>query len=108
MTILEGDSSKPEPFAIRLQIPAGTQIAAHWHPGLEHVTVISGTFHIGLGDKLDTMKGITLPPGSFMVLPPKTNHYAWAEEDCVIQLHGVSPWGLHYVNPAEDPSNTKS
>lgn len=51
--VISGDPGKAAPFVIRLQAPAGYQIAAHWHPTDENVTVLSGTFAIGMGDKFD-------------------------------------------------------
>jgi len=67
------------------------------------VTVISGTFNMGVGDKLDTQKAIALAPGSMMILQPKTNHFGWTKEEVVVQLNGTGPWGVTYVNPADDP-----
>lgn len=101
--VIEGDPKNPGLFTMRLKLPASYRIPAHWHPADEHVTVISGTFHMGLGDKLDATKGHALGAGSFAVMPAKTNHYAFTNEETVIQLHGVGPWGINYVNPAEDP-----
>ncbi|HWP35091.1 MAG TPA: cupin domain-containing protein [Thermodesulfobacteriota bacterium] len=107
VAVLEGDPSKPGPFTLRLQMPANYRIAPHYHPAIEHVTVISGTFNIGMGEKADRKKGTTLPAGSFAVIQPETRHFAWTSGPTVIQLHGIGPWGLTYVNPADDPRNTK-
>ncbi len=107
LAVLEGDPSKEGPMTIRLSFPAGYKIPPHWHPNIEHVTVISGTFNLGMGDKFDKTKGNKLPAGSFSFLPPKTNHFAWYEEDCVIQVHAIGPWGVVYVNPADDPRQAK-
>jgi hypothetical protein len=101
--VLEGDPAKPGLFTLRLQIPANYKIPAHWHPADEHVTVISGTFYMGMGDKLDESKAKPLAAGSFAHMPPKTNHFAFTRTEAVIQLHGMGPWGITYVNPADDP-----
>jgi quercetin dioxygenase-like cupin family protein len=103
MAVLEGDPSKPGPFTIRAKMPANYAIPAHWHPADEHVTVISGTFNMGTGDKFDASKGKALPKGSFSVMPAKTNHFAFTKEETVLQVHGIGPWGITYVNPADDP-----
>jgi quercetin dioxygenase-like cupin family protein len=105
--ILEGDPAKEGPFTIRLSFPAGYKIQPHWHPNIEHTTVISGTSNLGMGDKFDKTKGNKLPAGSFSFLPPKTNHFAWFEEDSVLQVHAIGPWGVVYVNPADDPRQAK-
>ena len=70
---------------------------------MEHVTVLSGTLNSGTGDKLDTTKTKALTPGSFEIMPAKTNHFAWTGEETVIQIHGVGPMDIHYVNPEDDP-----
>jgi anti-sigma factor ChrR (cupin superfamily) len=89
---------------LRLKVPDGYKIPAHNHPTTEYVTVISGNFHIGMGDKLDEKNGIALTAGGFGEAPAKMNHYAWASSPSVIQVHGQGPFAITYVNPADDPS----
>ena len=101
--LLEGDPSKEGPFTLRLQLPDGFSIQPHWHPAVEHVTVISGTFNLGMGEKFDKSKGRALPEGSFAFMPPGMRHFAWTTGETVIQLHGNGPWQINYVNPADDP-----
>ena len=118
--VLEGDPSKPGPFTIRPEFPAGYKIKPHFHPAiehgitsvvmgncgftLEHVTVISGDLYMGMGDSYDEAKGTRLPPAGFAVMPTKFVHYAFTKEKkAVIQLHGIGPWGITYVNPSDDP-----
>ena len=103
IAVIEGPISEAVPFTFRLKFPANYQIPAHWHPAVERVTVLSGTFNMGVGDKLDTGKSMPLPPGSMMILQPKTNHFAWTKEEVVVQLNGTGPWGVTYVNLADDP-----
>ena len=69
----------------------------------DHVTVLSGTLNFGTGDKLDTTKTKALTPGSFHITPAKTNHFLWTSEETVVQVHGVGPMDIHYVNPEDDP-----
>lgn len=103
LAVLEGSMSEAAPFTVRIKVPANYKIPAHWHPVVERVTVISGTFYMGLGDKLDPDKSKGLTPGSMMILQPKTHHFAWTKEETTIQLHGTGPWAITYVNPADDP-----
>ena len=58
---------------------------------------------MGMGDVLDTGKGTMLPAGSFAVMPAEMRHFAWTTDEVIIQLHGAGPWGITYVNPADDP-----
>ena len=107
VALLEGDPSKEGPFTLRLQLPDGYSIQPHSHPGVEHVTVISGTFNLGMGEKFDKSSGRALTEGSFAFMPPGMRHFAWTTGETVIQLHGVGPWKINYVNPADDPRNKK-
>ena len=106
MAVLFGDPTKEGPFVYRLKLPAGYQVAAHMHPNDENVTVISGSIHIGMGDKLDTSKGDQLPIGGYLHMPKGMHHYAWTTEEAVIQNNGIGPAGIIYVNPADDPRKT--
>ena len=105
--VLYGDPSKEGPFAMRLKMPSGYKIPPHSHPKPEIVTVISGTFQIGMGDKADPGKLKALPPGSFFAFAPGMNHFAQAEGETVVQLNSVGPWGLTYVNAQDDPRKTQ-
>ena len=101
--ILDGDPAKSGPFTMRLAFPPGYRIPPHSHPADEHVTVISGNLNVGMGDQFDKKKGTALHAGTFGVIPAGMHHYAWASGRTVIQLHGMGPWKLTYVNPADAP-----
>ena len=103
IAVIEGPMNEAVPFTVRLRFPANYKIPAHWHPAVERVTVLSGTFHMGVGDKLDPQNATPLIPGSIAIMQPKKNHFAWTKEETVVQLNGVGPWGITYVNPKDDP-----
>ena len=107
-TVLSGDPSQKGMFVVRLRMPEGYTIAPHWHPTDEHVTVLSGTLYMGLGDKLDTSAGHALPAGGFAVMPQGVHHFAWSQGETIIQVHAVGPWGITYINPADDPWKDKA
>ncbi len=107
LAVLEGDPFKAGPYTMRLKMPAGYQIPPHWHVRTEHVTVVSGTFNLGMGEKFDKSAGHVMPAGTFGFLAPQMRHFAWASGETVIQLHGMGPWEIVYVNPADDPRRTK-
>ena len=107
VAMLEGNPAQEGPFTMRLQLPDGFQIQPHWHPAVEHVTVISGTFNLGMGEKFDKSAGRALAAGSFAFMPPGMRHYAWTTGETVLQVHGMGPWKINYVNPADDPRNRK-
>lgn len=103
VAVIEGPLNESVPITLRLKFPANYELPAHWHPGIEHVTVISGTFNMGTGDKLDRSKTKPLSAGSVAIMQPRTNHFALTKEDTIVQIHGVGPWAINYVNPADDP-----
>jgi len=107
LAVLEGDPSQAGEYTLRLSMPDGYKIPAHSHPTVENVTVVSGEFHAGMGDKLDRAHALTLPAGSFASLPAKMNHFAWAKGKTVVQVHGTGPFAITYVNPSDDPRNAK-
>ena len=103
IVVLSGDPSKDGQYVVRLKMPAGYKVPAHNHPTTEMVTVISGDFHLGMGDRLDEDKSMLLTAGGFAVAPAQMNHYAWASSPTVVQIHGQGPFAITYVNPADDP-----
>ena len=106
--VIQGDPGAAGPYVVRLKMPDGYKIMPHWHPTTENVTVISGTFHLGTGTTFDDTKGAEMPAGSFGFVGPHMNHYAWVTGETVVQVHGMGPFKLTYVNPADDPSKTKA
>ncbi len=101
--VIEGDPAKEGQFTMRLKLPDQYRIPPHWHPAIEHVTVLDGTFRIGMGEKFDESRLQDLGPGGFVALPPGHRHFAASNGETTIQLHGIGPWKIHYVNPNDDP-----
>ncbi len=104
IAVVSGDPGKTGLFTLRLQMPAGYTIAPHWHPTDEHVTVLSGTFALGMGEKLDKASMKDLSSGGYALLPAEMRHYAMAKGATTVQVSGMGPFMLNYVNPADDPS----
>jgi len=107
MAVLDGDPGKAVPFVIRAKFPDGYRVQPHWHPTDENVAVLSGTFLVGMGDTFDEKSMTTLAAGGFAHMPKTMHHYAAAKGETVIQIHGVGPFVVNYVNPADDPSKKK-
>jgi quercetin dioxygenase-like cupin family protein len=107
MAMLEGDPTKEGPFVMRLHFPDGYHIPPHTHPKTERVTVISGAIYLAMGENLDRSVARKVSAGSFAFWPAGMKHTAWAEGETVIQLHGIGPWQINYLNPADDPRNAK-
>lgn len=108
LAVLEGDpTAKAGDYTVRLKMPDGYRIAPHWHPRRENVTVISGTFKVGMGDTFDQAKMGAFPAGSFAYLDPEMHHYAMASGEVVVQVHGAAPLEFRYINADDDPSRKK-
>ena len=104
VAVLSGNPFKNGPYVLRLKMPGGYQIPAHHHPTDENVTVLSGSFNAGIGDRLDRSKAQVFEPGGFARMPANVNHFAWATGETVVQVHGNGPFKIVYANPADDPS----
>lgn len=102
VAVLEGNPSEAGVFTLRLKIPDEGYISPHWHPNVERVTVISGTFLLGSGEDMNHQDVERLEAGSYTSMPPEMVHYAIAEGETVIQLTSVGPWIINYVNPEKD------
>jgi hypothetical protein len=108
LAVLEGNPMAASgDYTVRLKMPAGYRIAPHWHPKRENVTVISGTFKVGMGDHFDESTMLSFPAGSFAYLDPDMHHYAMAGSEVVVQIHGMAPVQFNYINPEDDPSKKK-
>lgn len=105
IAVLAGNPMAAAPYTVRLKFPANYDIPAHSHPTDENVTVVTGTFYMGMGDKLDRAAGQALPAGGFGQAPAGVNHFAFTKDEVTIVLHGIGPVEFNYVNPADDPRN---
>jgi hypothetical protein len=105
--LLHGDLGTPgTPFVVRLKASTGYCFAPHSHPHDEHATVLSGRIRVGHGPELDRDAATPLGPGDYVFLPREQFHSVWiTENDTVIQVNAVGPFGITYANPADDPRN---
>ena len=108
IAVLHGSPAKEGPFVIRLKFPPNFEIAPHRHSKEEHVTVISGRFGMATGEKLDRHSAPLLAPGSFVRIPQGMAHYAWTDQETVVQINGMGPFDVIYVNPDDDPRKQKA
>lgn len=102
LAVLFGSPAKQGPFVIRLKFPADYEIAPHWHSKDELVTVISGGFGMGVGQTHNRETAPLLVPASFVHLPPHMPHYAWTAEETVVQINGIGPFDITYIDPKND------
>ena len=108
MAVLNGDPGQAGPFTVRLKAPAGYKVMPHTHPTAERLTVISGSFKIGMGEKFDEGSMQEIGPGDYVVLPANMAHYAkGAGKESVVQIDSEGPFQINYVNPTDDPRTAK-
>ena len=105
--VLYGDPSKDGLFALRIKMPAGYHIPPHTHPKPEVVTILSGTVNLGEGATADKANTKALRAGSFFTMAPGMQHYVYADQETVVQLNSIGPWGITYVNEKDDPRKTQ-
>lgn len=108
VAVLVGDPAKAETFVALIKFPPNYKVAPHVHPAAELITVMSGSLGNGMGDKFDMNKGEVLKAGASFALPANHAHYVWTtNEPTVLQLVASGPWGLTYIDPANDPRKKK-
>ncbi len=104
--VLYGNPGEDGQFALRLRFPAGYELPPHTHAKPEIVTVISGTFHLGMGEAADRDATDAMEAGSFFAFQPGLAHFAYTDEETVVQINSIGPWGIEYVDPSDDPRGT--
>ena len=103
VAVLHGDPSKKALYTLRLKMPAGYKIPPHWHTKDEQLTIVSGNFVLHMGDTMEA-PAATLSTGGFHFLPGKAHHAAEATEETIVQVDGMGPFDIHYLNPADNPN----
>lgn len=103
VAVLMGDPMGAGPFVVRLRAPAGYQVAAHKHPDVETITVISGALRFGEGQRLDPQREQFLHAGDFASATPGMGHWFVVNEDAVVQVTGTGPWKIDYLDPRDNP-----
>jgi hypothetical protein len=107
VAVLHGDPAKKAVFSLRLKMPKGYKLPPHWHTHDEQLTILSGMFVLHMGDTMDA-PAHELGPGAYHFLPGKMHHAAETKADTILQLDGMGPFDIHYLNPADNPNKSAS
>jgi len=103
IAVLAGDPAQAgSHYVIRIRHRDGLRVPPHWHPFDEHLTVVKGTWVMGMGEKFDLASAQEFPEGSFLVSPKNVPHYALAKGETIVQVHGTGPFAASFVNPEDD------
>lgn len=98
MSVLEGDLRKEMLFTVRVRIPNGFEMNPHWHPGNERATILEGRIGVGFGDEVDREKAIWFGPGDYYVNAKGAHHFVLADGPVLLQLTGLGPWKVNYLD----------
>jgi hypothetical protein len=99
---VSGDfNAEGTPFVLRLRCADGAKIPAHWHPTDENVTVLKGTFLVGMGETFDESKLQTMNVGNFLTMPKEMRHFGTCKGETIVQVHGMGPFKVNWVNPVD-------
>jgi ChrR Cupin-like domain len=105
MAVVSGDpDTAGAPFVLRMRYQGTVRVPPHWHPTDEHITVLSGTFMVGMGEGFNEPAATALVAGGYIRMPAKMPHFAWSKGDTIVQVHGIGPFAINYVNPADAPA----
>ncbi len=108
MAVLDGDPARAGVwYSIGLKMPDGYRLPPHWHPLDASVTVVQGTFGMGVGDTFEPSRGRELTAGSYLRISQGVRHYEWTKGETIIHVHGLGPLETTYVNPADDPRQNR-
>jgi len=103
VAILHGDLAKPGAFTFRLKLPAGYQLKPQSSSAINRMFVVSGALNFGAGEKFDDARTMPLYAG-YAHWPNNGSYFAFTKEETVIEIEGVGPWAVNYVNPGDDPT----
>jgi quercetin dioxygenase-like cupin family protein len=102
IAVVEGNpDAEGQPFVARFHCTDGAKTPPHWHPTDENLTVLKGAFLVGIGESFDESKLKTMNPGNFMLMPKEMRHFGMARGDLILQVHGLGPFKVNWVNPSE-------
>jgi anti-sigma factor ChrR (cupin superfamily) len=90
-------NTEGSPFVIRIKLADGVKVAPHWHPVDEHITVITGAFYMGMGEKFNESTAKEMTAGSYAFMPKEMRHFAWTKGETIVQIHGVGPFKTYWV-----------
>ena len=107
MAVLKGNPAAAGFFIVRMKAPDGYHVPAHWHPTAENLTVISGTFQVSMAEKPSPADAKTLTNGAFASMPAKMHHELWTKGESELQISGMGPFQITYLNPADDPRGAR-
>lgn len=100
MAVLEGDPRSPDFFTVRFRLDKGFVMPPHTHPKDERVTVLEGKVSVAFGVDGSRDRAKQFGPGDYYVNARGAVHTVWADEASVVQVTGIGPWEVNFVDRA--------
>jgi quercetin dioxygenase-like cupin family protein len=108
-TVLSGSFGSREVVTMRVKLPPNYQLAPHTHTDARQLTVIEGTYSLGMGEKFDLESAVQLTAGSFMVVPANRAHFDAAGPDgATIQVTAMGDASTHFLDSSQEPRALQS
>ena len=104
--VVRGDPSKAGPFTLRADLPDGYEVKPHWHPTSERIRVLEGTLLMGDGREWRDASLRPLPAGQSATVAADHPHFVRAKGRTMLEIRSTGPFGITYVNAADDPRKT--
>jgi quercetin dioxygenase-like cupin family protein len=105
--ILLGNPENPGLYVFLNKAPDGYPIPPHWHSRDEHLTVLSGTFLMGIGDNFDEHALQAVPAGGYIFTPGNVHHFCKTKGETVWEVFGEGPFNFNEVKPPHNPNSEK-
>jgi hypothetical protein len=95
-----GDMDKPgQPFVIRIHHDAGYVVLPHTHPEDENITVLTGSWALGMGSRVNMAELEPMEQGALGFVPKKMAHFGYAKIETMLQVHGTGPFANLPIDP---------
>ena len=107
LAVVSGDPMAAGQYVVQLSMPSNYKIKPHYHPTDEHLKIVKGEFKVGMGDKMDTKAMKALKVGDTTTAPATVHHYAETKGKTIVEVSGMGPFQLTYVNPADMPKQAE-
>ena len=109
LAVVSGDPDKKGGmYVIRIRAKGEVKVPPHWHVTDEHITVLEGSFWMAHGEQFDAPKLQELKVGGYFMMPAGVRHFGLHKAGNLIEVFGVAPFVVNFVNPEDDPNRAKN
>ncbi len=84
--LIAGNPKEGPNYTVIVKFSPNTRVPAHFHPDQRVITVISGTYYLGGGEKFDDGALKPYRPGMVIIIPARAPHFSGSKDDGTIVL----------------------